>query len=353
VPLDVNGNPLVYPVDQQVTNSATDCLEGPLMGVQFQMGYSTVDGNYGFGDGCFNGELDASDPANPVCMGADFEPLAAADYLVEVAIPNDATGRPMYQVTREEDINIANGDQFIPQIPPPECAGPLHTVDVATIGTDYWPEVVGDGGNTNDLPVGVIVPTSTPVDNATFAADLNGSYYEGQQKPLCNTKLVRVSNGRSIAPTFNLFTDVPLPGRFWGLLVDDLNFSANPKSLLFGEKAGVPFAPVGIYDWTNRLITTVESDYNGLWDVLLPSTNRINCPTPSGVCANMYRTVGNDPGVPGRLNSNFKPQFRTISADFEAYPGLIVPADLAPTQVGLTIQLPGGQSLSAYGSGSV
>ena len=101
-------------------------------------------------------------------------------------------------------------------------------------------------------------------------------------------------------PTFNFFTDVPLPARFWGLIVDDLNFSADPKSLIYGEKAGVPFAPVGIYDYTNRLVTTVESDFNGLFDVLLPSTNRINCPTPSGVCANLYRFVGNDPGIPGR-----------------------------------------------------
>lgn len=341
VPRDVNGDPLAYPADQQVTGSTTDCLEAPLMGVQFQMGYSAVNGNYGFGDGCFGpgGAIDAETCAD----GSDPTPLPAADYLVEVEIPNDATGRPMYQVTKEEDINIANGDQFIPQIPPSECAGPLHTVDVAGISTDNYPAVVGDGGVTNDLPVGVIVPASTPVDNPTFASELNGSYYEGQPKPLCSTKLVTLSNGRSIAPLFNLFTDVPLPGRFWGLLVDDLNFSSNPKSTSYGEKAGVPFAPVGIYDWTNRLITTVESDYNGLWDVLLPSTNRINCPTPSGVCANLYRFVGNDPGVPGHLNLNFKPQFRTIAAEFEALPGLIVPADLAPTQVGLAAQLPGGQ----------
>ena len=106
----------------------------------------------------------------------------------------------------------------------------------------------------------------------------------------------------------------------------------------------MPFAPVGIYDYTDRLITTVESDYNGLSDVLLPSSNRINCPTPSGVCANLYRFVGNDPGVPGRLNLNYNPQFRTIAAEFEAIPGLLVPADLAPTQVGVTVQLPGGQT---------
>ena len=46
------------------------------------------------------------------------------------------------------------------------------------------------------------------------------------------------------------------------------------------------------------------------------------------MCANLYRFVGNDPGIPGRLNPNYNPQFRTIAAEFEALPGLIVPADL-------------------------
>jgi len=360
---DVNGDPLTNPQDQQVLPLGADvpgndkaCLEGPLVGVQFAT-YATdqgtpdanfgaaVDGNYGFGDGCFDGTLDATDPANPVCrddLGNQiaFTPLpGGVNYLVQVEIPNDALGRPLYNVTKEEDINVANGDQFIPQVPPPACAGPLHTVDVAGIGTDGYPE------NTTFIP-GVTVPASTPVVNPTYANDLGGSYYEGQPRPLCDTKLVQLNNGKSIAPAFNLFTDVPLPGRFWGLIVDDLNFSSNPKSLLYGEKAGVPFAPVGIYDWTNRLVTTVESDYNGLFDVLLPSTNRINCPTPSGVCANLYRFVGNDPGIPGQLNQNFNPQFRTIAAEFEALAGLIVPADLAPTQMAATVQLPGTQTLS-------
>jgi hypothetical protein len=146
---------------------------------------------------------------------------------------------------------------------------------------------------------------------------------------------------------FNVFTDVPLPGRFFAYNVDDLNFSSDPKSILYGEKAGIPFAPVGIYDYANRLVTTVETDYNGLFDVLLPSTNRINCPTPSGVCANVYRFVGNDPGIPGRLNPNYNSQFRTIAAEFEAMPGVIVPADTAPTQMGVTIQLPGSQQTQA------
>ncbi|MBI5069294.1 MAG: IPT/TIG domain-containing protein [Deltaproteobacteria bacterium] len=350
---DVNGTPLVHGVDEQVLplDAGAECLEGPLMGVQFQNGFSTVDGNYGFGDVCQAGiQLDGATglpvldaDGIPVCAdGAPHAAMTSGDYLVEVTVPSDpVTGRPLYKVTREEDINIFTGDQYVPQVPPPDCAGPLHIVDVEGVGADGYPATSIELADVNGLPASVSVPASTPTHNPDFAGG-GGSPFEGQARPLCSTKLVRVSYGRSIAPTFNYFTDVPIPGRFWGLIVDDLNFSADPKSLLYGEKGGVPFAPVGIYDWANRLVTTVESDYNGLFDVLVPSTNRISCPTPSGVCANLYRMVGNDPGIPGRLNPNYNPQFRTISAEFEAFPGLLVPADLAPTQVGVTVQLPGG-----------
>ena len=353
---DVNGDELTYPDRQQVLPPSTggfDCLEGPLMGVQFGP-YATdqgtpdanfgaaVDGNYGFGDGCFDGTLDASDPANPVCAGGTFTSLPADDYLVHVTNLADEGGNPIYKFTSEEDINIANGETWVPQIPPPSCAGALHTVDVADPATtDGYPAatIVDPSGQGTQT---VSVPASTPVNNDTFVG-IGGSPYEGQPKPVCDTKLVTLHNGKSVVPMFNVFTDVPLPGRFFAYLVDDLNFSSDPKSLLYGEKAGVPFAPIGIYDYTNRLVTTVESDFNGLYDVLLPSTNRISCPTPSGVCANLYRFVGNDPGIPGRLNPNYNPQFRTIAAEFESMPGLIIPADNAPTQVGVSVQLPGSQ----------
>jgi hypothetical protein len=330
----MDGTPLIHGTDEQVlpTDDSKECIEAPLMGIQFYAGSHeandgvAVDGNYGFGDGCFApNTLDASDPANPKCISSTdstvtdaFTPLAARDYLVQVDLssqPDLATGEPIYKVTREEDINIGNGDEFIPPaVPPSACAGALHIVNSST--------------------------------NANFPGGPGTSPYEGMNKPLCDVKLVTLSNGKSIAPAFNLYTDVPLPSRHWFIIIDDLNFSSNPKSTTFGEKAGMPFVPVGIYDYTDRLVKTVESDYNGLADVLLPSTNRINCPTPSGVCGHLYRYVGNDPGVPGRLNQNYDPTFRTIAAEFEALPGLLVPADLAPTQVGVTVQLPGGQTTS-------
>ncbi|MDP1807169.1 MAG: hypothetical protein Q8K72_18475 [Acidimicrobiales bacterium] len=269
--------------------------------------------------------------------------LPADAYLVHLDLDSktDANGAPIYKVTREEDINIGNGDTFVPAVPPPACAGPLHQVDVAGDLTDDYDATTladpsGNGG------ASISVPASRATDNPTFV-DIGASPYEGTARPLCDTKLVDLQDGKSIVPMFHVFTDVPLPGRFFFYNVDDLNFSTDPKSLLYGEKAGMAFNPVGVYDFANRLITTVETDYNGLADVLLPSTNRINCPTPSGVCANLYRLVGNDPGVPGRLNLNYNPQYRTIAAEFEVFAGLIVPADTAPTQVGINAQLPGAQ----------
>jgi hypothetical protein len=345
---DVDGNPLVHGVDENVLAPNGECISSFMQGIQFgtyatdqgtpaaNFG-ATVDGNYGFGDGCFDGRLEASDPSDPQCVGGTFTPLGSGDYLVRIAVPDDVSSTPMYNVTSEEDINIANGDQIVPQVPPPACAGALHTVDVADAGTDGYPEVVGDGGVTNDLPSGVTVPASTPVDNATFV-DIGGSPYEGVAKPRCDSKLVTVNNGKSIVPVFNVFTDVPIPTRMRGLIVDDIRFSTDPRSTMYGEKAGVPFAPVGIYDFTNRLVYTTESDFNGVYDVLMPSTNTISCPTPSGVCANMYRFVANDPGTPGQLNPNFNPDYRTIATEFEALPGVVIPTDLAPTQVGLTVE---------------
>ena len=351
---DVDGNALVHGVDEKVlvpTQETTgECISSFMQGIQFgayetdqgtpdaNFG-ATVNGNYGFGDGCFDGTLDASDPADPQCVGGSFTALPASDYLVSLEIPDEANGRPMYKVTGEEDINIGNGDQIVPQVPPPACAGSMRTIDLADDGTDNYPAVIGDGGATNDLPVGVTVPASTPVDNATFL-DIGGTPYEGTQRRGCGTKLVELNNGKSVVPMFNIFTDVPIPSRLRGLVVDDINFSQDPRSVMYGEKAGVPFVPVGIYDFNNRLVETLESDFNGIYDVLLPSTNHISCPTPSGVCTNMYRFVANDAGVPGHLNPNYDPRYRTIATEFEAMPGVAIPTDLAPTQVGVTVESP-------------
>jgi hypothetical protein len=322
----VDSTPLI---GEQVLPRTTDpignpinCLEGPLMGVQFGGDdpinspnpdanfFSSVDGNYGFGDGWTTPGArlpDGSpDPANP---GSGSAPLVPGDYLVKVEVPSDPVhpDRKLYKPTSEEDMNVFTGDKFQPGAPPPACAGTRHVVQVT---------------------------------NPDFL-DAGGSPYEGQARPLCDTKLVPLNDRKSIAPNFYFFTDVPVPGKFWGLVNDDLNVSVDPKSILFGEKAGVGSAPVGIYDFTDRLVDTQHTDPNGFFSSLLPSTSTYNCPLPAGPCPNMFRVVGNDPGQPGARNLDYHPEFSTISANFQVWPGLMLPVDTAPIQSGVSIKAPG------------
>ena len=106
---------------------------------------------------------------------------------------------------------------------------------------------------------------------------------------------------------FNVFTDVPIPSRLRGLVVDDINFSTDPRSTMYGEKAGVPFAPVGIYDFTNRLVYTVESDFNGIYDVLLPSTEPHQLPHTVG-CVRQHVPVRRQrPGHPRAPEPQLQP----------------------------------------------
>ncbi|MBP7691785.1 MAG: carboxypeptidase regulatory-like domain-containing protein [Anaerolineales bacterium] len=338
---DVDGNPLVAPLQRIFpVDPNAECLEGPISGIQFGQTQQSLDGNWGFGDACFlpNGAPGEAS-AEGVCASGTLQPLPAGDYIVEVVVPtttvtlDDGAGnlttvtQPLYIPTREEDINVFSGSSFVPQQMPAACVGPLHTVDVAGLGADGPNAVV----------------------NPTFAAE-GGSPYEGQQRPLCNMKLVPVQDQKSVAPVFELFTPVPIPGRNYGYIVDDLNLTTDPTTLFFGEKAGVKHSPVGLYDFTNRIMYTVYSDPNGVYEPLMPATETINCPSPSGVCAGMFRHIGNDPGQPartGRLNPHYDPQFRTISANFELYPGDITISDLAPTQIGVSIQSPGSQTHAA------
>jgi hypothetical protein len=233
---NVDGNPLVHGVDENVLplDPNAECIESPMMAVQFgpiadgvgtpdENFGASVDGNYGFGDGCFLPDLTPGefDPVSGACLTGSFLSLPSnRDYLVKVEIPTEADvygaeavhpTAALYQVTREEDINVAYGDSFIPAVPPPACAGPLHTVDLEGSGSDNYGAVVGAGYEVNGVPVGVTVAASTPINNPPFV-DMGGTIYEGQQKALCETKLVRLSDRKSIAPGFNLFTDVPLPG---------------------------------------------------------------------------------------------------------------------------------------------
>jgi hypothetical protein len=299
------------------------CVEAPMMGVQVGPSDNTpgaagqtVNGNYGFGG------------------------LDAGDYIVAVDVPKDPVdGKPMYQVTREEDVNVFDGDTYLSQENfPPTVA-----------------EAASDGPGTGNDP---LPPTQPPsqgagiisgcagalhtvrVTNPAFL-DGGGSPFEGQDRPLCDSKLITVRSGQTVAPNFNLYTPVPIPTHFWGLTINDLGLSLDKRSANYGEAQGLPNVPVGLYDWSGRLVDTTHTDFNGFYEALEPSTGTYNCPVPAGPCPNMYRFTGNDPGGPGDPNPDYNPAYRTISTNFQGWPGLYTVTDTAPTQAAATVLAPG------------
>ncbi len=327
------------------------CVEAPMAGISTGVsdaagGSQTVNGNYGFATSKINLYPSTDTVHNPDGLAlyaplpaGQSQDLPAMDFLVGVDIPdNPVGGGKMYKVTSEEDVNIFTGDTYLPQ----ENYPPLSQAAGAT---------QGQGGADVNPPVqppsqqaGIISQCAGPlhtvrVTNADFLAG-GGSPFEGQSRPSCVDKIVTVRSGQATAPNFNLFTDVPIPTKFWGLTLNDLGLTLDKRSVNYGEAQGLPYVPVGLYDSTGRLTYTTHTDYNGLYEALVPSTDTYNCPVPAGPCPNMYRFVGNDPGVPGALNADYNPRFRTIATNFQAWPGLYTVTDEAPTQVATTALAP-------------
>ena len=263
---------------------ASNCLEYPPLSNETK-------------DGAFDGGFAIETMLNHPITGAPTpsEPLLPpGDYVVEVVPP------AYYQVIKEEDQNTDEGDALFPQIPPPPCVGPLHKV--------------------ND--------PRNPAD--------------GQDTPLCNKKLVTLDDGQNPAADFFLFTDVDddpetnteldgswntvesvaPPGRIYGYVGDDLRFDTDQSSPWFGQPLALPNIPVGVYDYTGRLITMLHTDEHGIYDVVLPSTQTYNCPTPSGVCPGMYVLRIDDPADPA-----FNPDYLTAALAFDVWPGKTTYAD--------------------------
>lgn len=283
--LDSNGDPLPDPL-----GLGPRCIEVPNISNEVKDG--VYDGGYAFES--------YWSPYYEAPGAEEFDGLPPGDYVVEVVVPD------RYQIVKEEDLNTAEGNDLVPAIPPPPCVGDLHLADVP---------------------------------------DEYGSPYNGQTMPLCDRRLVTLQEGQNAAGDFFLLTDnaVPIPGRIFGFLLDDLNIETDPNFIYYGEKRGVRNTPVGIRDFTGRLITTVHSDENGIFEVLLPSTYVADAPTPSGVPPAMYLVVGNDPGDPDAPNPNYNPNYHSRTFVFDVWPGKTTFADVALFAITAFAEFPGAQ----------
>jgi IPT/TIG domain-containing protein len=289
-----------------------NCTELPRTFVQDRDG--VFDGGYAFTGDCSDPNLqdpEGDDDGDGVINGQDPDLLLDGDCLEAGLQPDnyivEVDPSPGYRVITESDQNTDQGDDFVPQLPPPDCTGPLHTVH--------------DDRN--------------PAD--------------GTDQPLCNSRRVTVSGGFNAEANFWLMTGtgvpssdpdnpdpdfyenaVPIPGRIRGVLLDDLNIDLDPSSMGYLEKAGIPHAPVSIQDYAGNEITRVYTDDLGFWEVLLPSTYTAFCPIPQGICPGMYKVIGNHPVRPdGTVDPNWNPLFSTLPLQFEVWPGKTTYADVA------------------------
>lgn len=286
---------------------ADNCIEVPNISNEVKEG--VFDGGYAFETICPGG----IQPGDSCEGSVDEIAIPSGDYIVEVVPPAG------YKIVTEEDLNTADGNALVPALPPSGCVGDRYLMNVPD---DY----------------------GSPFD-AYVDTDLLNPIPGIDPMPLCDRRAVRLREHQNAAADFYLMTDnaVPIPGRIYGFLLDDLNIETDPNFIYYGEKRGIPHTSVGIRDFTGRLIKMLETDDNGIFEVLLPSTYVADCPIPSGVCPAMYQVVGNDPGDPGNPSPHFNPNYQTITFVFDVWPGKATYADVALFPITAFAAFPGSQ----------
>lgn len=359
-----------------------NCLEAPLTGQHTKEG--KFDGGYAFANYCPNGYDLTAD--NGTCIGGSNPvPLVAGTYITHVIMPKDTTdssscnlagdsrvsiahgGIPgggqgcLYHIVREEDVNVDLGNHFTPAIPPPPCTGDDHVIDQSTL---------------------------TPRSNYYGVA--------GAHAPLCDKRLVLLQNLQNANADFFMMTnfntdpngtdsgdtrigDVAEPGRAIGQVFNDIFFDRNPMSIWYGEPRPIGGIPIGIYtrvDVANnssppgsgptcitgkedptgptitynanrwRLFKTLTTSPDGAYEILLPSTETLNCPIPQGPCPGMYIAIINDPGTKDHPNSNYNPNLLTENVPFDVWPGLSTQLDTPVVPIsGSACQDPSGGNI--------
>jgi hypothetical protein len=291
---------ILDPFYDYTANGIPDCYDG--MRVWNQVRPAVFDGGYAFTT-CFKwvpgGPCVASDTP-----GAIEEALPAGKYVVEVVPPAG------YRVVGYEDKNVDFGDSYTPSLLalPPLCVGSQYTA-------------------INPVPAQLSLFPGVDV-NPLYAGK------SGADVPSCDRKEVILSNGANAAADFFLFTHVPIAGHIVGFILDDSQNEFDPLSPQFGEKYAPPWVPVGLYDWTGRLIGQTYSDQWGRYNALVPSTYTANLPQPSGMSPNMITACMNDSNPAADPLNRHSRQYSTFCYTFQYMPGTTTYLDTPVIPVG-------------------
>ena len=275
-----------------------------------QVESAPYDGRYAFPSADYIAKH-ALTPAQ-IAAGQTLVSLPPGQYVVETVTP------PGYDVVKEEDKNILNGDAFDSPVPPQ--FGGLGNIfilpDQATLNNANPYNLRNADGVQNNATSNLGVTASSLkfpecVGNLHRVPDYLSLYpqgglvapFAGMDRPLCDRKLVNLNDQQQASATFFVFTSVPTAAAGTGIILDDASSEFNAAAPDFGEKASVPFVPVSIKDFNGVEVTRTYSDQWGAYNVLTPSSWLVNPPTPSGYGPNMLVTCINDPGPIAATNA--------------------------------------------------
>jgi hypothetical protein len=332
----------------------TDCYDGLRNFNQARP--ALFDGGYAFST-ILQDDVDHPTYNTPIAERKVARPLPAGKYVVKMIVP------PGYKVQKEEDKNVDFGDQYIPQqfwLTGYDLAGGAAsslTTLAAAVGVSQTTLTLSAGGGKSVHPNDVvsiddeIMRVSTVVgdslgviraqsettaaahvtgaevfshdaqlaptvnDNALIAPFCVGSLHTvpnelslfpgvagafgGEQRPLCDAKLVVLREGQQVAPDFHLLTDAPKAGHIYGMVLDDTTNEFDPNAPTFGEKYAPPYMPIAIRDWQGRELAHTYTDQYGMYNALVPSTYTIQVPQPSGVSPSILQACINSPTMAG------------------------------------------------------
>lgn len=248
--------------------------------------------------------------------GHEIVPLNAADPAFEPARPVSSSNR-MFLDTPNPD---------------PRRGDYVTGGRVATMLTAGGSKVGATGRDPSTMTVGQFAFGGSPDGTVT-----EGDYLIGVESPRTPVgqraayatprldQLVRVTNGHLTPARIRLTTSVPMPVLVRGPA--PTGAAPMPTGQPDRSAPAMSNVPVGIYDETGRLIDTAHTDLTGVFAAFEPATGIEGCPTAVAPCSVIYRISANDPGEPGRLNADYDPRQRTVSALVTAATAGLTPVD--------------------------
>ncbi len=268
-----------------------------------QVQAAPYDGKYQFPSANCTGCVNNPNAGQP---GSSAKILPPGQYVVEAVTP------PGYEVVKEEDKNIFMGDSF--NAPVTQQFGALGSIfilpDQATLNNaNPFNTNTGDPGFQSNPTSNLGVSESqlqfpecvgsmhrVPDFLSLFPQAQQVAPFAGMDRPLCDRKLVNLTDQMQASAMFFMFTPVPEAANGSGIILDDASSEFNQAAPDFGEKASVPFVPVSTKDFAGHEISRNYSDQWGAYNLMAPSSWTVNPPTPSGYGPNMLINCMNDPG---------------------------------------------------------